>query len=1568
MTPIDPAIIKAANDLGPAVRAETDKWARAARWARTFAIILLTMVLFVAAYVLIFSRGVVEDTHRRNYNDLAVAARGLETWPTDVVRLARTNFTRDRLKPATPDEQTEGWQYAAELQHPDLGKLRIRYAIADKGSLCPQGNIDPDNGDPIAEPRAFIKSSRPGAGQLFIVADALSFDEIWAADMQDGAKLRPGAEGERAELVVGRALPGGEKGLAELPGTRAAATTTAAGDALPTTRKPAPAHTKRRICLRVAVPLDRLVALERTGEGFSHLLITDAQGHIFASTGAGELPIRTLDDLRLSSLDTLGFGSAAPTSGPNSASGAKTGSTGEKSASPPLSIGSLHRPGEIEIGNTTYTVYSRAFNLPGTPAPCTGESSDAKSDARANPPADPRFATCYAVALMPATTLRARWFSLPPALVFGFAMVVLAALALFPALRLTLIGGNESLHGLEVTGVLAGVQMTAGLAALMLLFVIEVSAEREAAHVQGAELVGLMSDSAGREIAAAVDFAATLAPLAGHGPRKAALALFNRAPQAPAEPPQPEDAAGPVAVQPVVETKQAEKPAAQGQQTQKPTKVQENDEREYGIDPGQWANGKISDPRDDAAVLPTIESIGFYDWSGRLAPYARAVTYRDNNAVRSDVGRRDYFVDLERSDNLAPPPQASSSLSYTIGVVRAQSDGIDKTVMAVDARTPRAPNGKDRLQRFIACPPLARCPEAASLNGAFVIPVLVRSFLAPVLPFPHHFLVIDRTRPDLPVLFHSERERGGVDQFAVQLGNRLDIRDALKAMPDRTIDTPPGHSPVRFSIPYDCRMQHFVAQPVPGTHWAVLVFHAEDDIDSIAALAGRWTLFLWVAVGAAALVVITLAFWLGSNGRPWYKPWQQPAVRVGSGASRGRWRRYWPHEAAGDEYARLVPLLCGAALAMLVAVAGAAIADIPGLGVLLVVAIVTTVLAIMARRLAAIGPMDAPLSPRTQQRFGWLVAALLLCTAVGPTLAFWVDALAMASTRRDAIAYQAASRAEKERNLQTSAIQQAFFGFDSPHRQPSINEGPGVFPAVGNDSPAPLPPLVLVSDALRSFQNGLPDPIAELCEGEMPGTVCATSPLAIAGRHLPQVYLAGLIPSGRMFLRIIMIAALAVGMVAGLAWSTRRIFRSLFGFEVALAPAQLPMLWLGEASDPKKTAKYHDLGEKTLLVAPQRALRDRLMDPQKAELVDLVAETGRTDKWHRLPSWDKHPRIVAFNLELVLRDPERRRAALAILEKLAAGTMIRTEATATTTAIPGRSLVVISDRAPLDRIFDAFDIERSRSDSETSATQKAREELRWSRLFQDFATFNFAPVDKIDNNDATRRIKDKAPSHGWAHGTQQGIATLIDEMRWLPGLVIDGATFKPATIESDDSRNARNEFPVPSSLYRTAYTRHVTEWACDMQPASSEAAVDFAWSSVIEFYQQCWSSSTHGERLVLDALAKGRFVNFVAALSLKSLVRRGLVVLDPAPRLMNASFAAFVRQAERPETLATWRIEQPSGGWAAARLPISIGLVAMVVALGFVIGSDQSLASFVPLLAAGAPALTTTLANLLRRG
>ena len=123
------------------------------------------------------------------------------------------------------------------------------------------------------------------------------------------------------------------------------------------------------------------------------------------------------------------------------------------------------------------------------------------------------------------------------------------------------------------------------------------------------------------------------------------------------------------------------------------------------------------------------------------------------------------------------------------------------------------------------------------------------------------------------------------------------------------------------------------------------------------------------------------------------------------------------------------------------------------------------------------------------------------------------------------------------------------------------------------------------------------------------------------------------------------------------------------------------------------------------------------------------------------------------------------------------------------------------------------------------------------------------------------------------------------------------------------------------------------------------------------------------ERVVLDRLAHWQFVNIERTMiPLSSLVRRGLVVFDPAPRLMNESFAMFVRQAERPERIEIWRRNQPAGAWTSARLPILVAVPSLVMLLvAAALWSGQDVASLLPLLATGAAALLATLSRGVRR-
>ena len=91
------------------------------------------------------------------------------------------------------------------------------------------------------------------------------------------------------------------------------------------------------------------------------------------------------------------------------------------------------------------------------------------------------------------------------------------------------------------------------------------------------------------------------------------------------------------------------------------------------------------------------------------------------------------------------------------------------------------------------------------------------------------------------------------------------------------------------------------------------------------------------------------------------------------------------------------------------------------------------------------------------------------------------------------------------------------------------------------------------------------------------------------------------------------------------------------------------------------------------------------------------------------------------------------------------------------------------------------------------------------------------------------------------------------------------------------------------------------------------------------------------------------------------------VVLDPVPRIVNRSFAQFVRHVEEPKRLAIWQANQPDGLWTRLRapltfvLPLTLALVVLVLAEG-----SGSLATTIPFLLAAGPALLNVVGGLRR--
>ena len=158
----------------------------------------------------------------------------------------------------------------------------------------------------------------------------------------------------------------------------------------------------------------------------------------------------------------------------------------------------------------------------------------------------------------------------------------------------------------------------------------------------------------------------------------------------------------------------------------------------------------------------------------------------------------------------------------------------------------------------------------------------------------------------------------------------------------------------------------------------------------------------------------------------------------------------------------------------------------------------------------------------------------------------------------------------------------------------------------------------------------------------------------------------------------------------------------------------------------------------------------------------------------------------------------------------------------------------------------------------------------------------------------------------------------------------------------------------------------IIRWAEDITKETDQerAIVDFLASNLIEHYHLMWSLSSRDERLLLYRIAHGHVPNVAKAYALRSLVKRGLVVLAPYPRTMNKSFAQFVQHVEKQDTIKNWRRTQEHGSWDVARLPIALALpVAVVVLVVASVRTGNSLAAIIPLIVAAGPALINALSS-----
>ena len=189
---------------------------------------------------------------------------------------------------------------------------------------------------------------------------------------------------------------------------------------------------------------------------------------------------------------------------------------------------------------------------------------------------------------------------------------------------------------------------------------------------------------------------------------------------------------------------------------------------------------------------------------------------KDRFVVAVDASGRDYFQILrdKGGDHLEISP---ASVVYTLGLEHSQTNGFDLGVIAM------RPDNKETCGDPAGPKPVRNCRIAA---------FPIASLIAPLLPDPTHFLVIDTTNwagntAHLPIIAQDERgvasrenlldDADLADEVINQLtdlGRRTDTRCAnhpLAGQVDRT--------PFQFSGRYAGRNTLFAAQRIAGNMW-----------------------------------------------------------------------------------------------------------------------------------------------------------------------------------------------------------------------------------------------------------------------------------------------------------------------------------------------------------------------------------------------------------------------------------------------------------------------------------------------------------------------------------------------------------------------------------------------------------------------------------------------------------------------------------------------------------------------------------------------------------------------------
>lgn len=963
---------------------------------------------------------------------------------------------------------------------------------------------------------------------------------------------------------------------------------------------------------------------------------------------------------------------------------------------------------------------------------------------------------------------------------------------------------------------------------------------------------------------------------------------------------------------------------------------------------------KIPPTNDLKAYTP--DSIVILDHMGRLALKTASRNRRDDTGTNTIVADRPYFRRALKGDFTEAAPDARTVTingtgyrlgGYVIDEVRSRADSISKTLVGT------------RLVPLVVDP---KSPPTLDKPAVISTSFVLQSMLAPYHAQSVRFAVIDAKDLDRPVLFHSdpgrahvERLRAGLDQPAREQIEAVAARKPRCAGGSRDLAQTVAGEARTFSGDYEGVSTLFAAAYIPCTNWIAIAFTPADSPEIVG-----WTPVLYgLALWLFALITLLLV-------------WTAIAAVIGTKA----WRWLWPDPRPGKQ--RVYRSLARSLGLSAIAAAGAVRFDFPRLG--LVIAVLATLGAIgllIAEEARTVrdswrekAEHRAPraLTRATELPYAAMLILLLVNAAAIPVFALTGDARLYFADRAAHVFRLDHARAVREEAAATDHILKAFSTerarvgaredartgpakavrqTDSGHAE----QQNGACGAGGSDT-GWFTPYRACRDSLAASLHR----VAKLGGAEEAGGVApAEAPPALPDSMRPlREPIVGDPDSDKAMVPL----ALLLAAVAALLWmAMRTLLPGIFGFRVPLQPVEHPAL----------PAPWHrpmdgdwplDLLPKTAIVIAPPAQADqnlRACALATGEVIDLFEVTA-DPSINFIPSAGSGDRLYLFtNLELVLRDHCRRQHALTIMEDCLAAQ-----------AECGYRIALITELAPLDRLLHTSEREAeelvSLPPGERSAEMRERarhrEDVRWSRLFECFATYIYP---------AQFWGQDDLPFPALGTTLREMVATTFGV-----GAAREAET--PAALaRSQESqlalRTAWAELqyqpdhalgPIIGCRPEEVSRARIAEWIAERDFArySPASVIDFLTSMLIEHYHFEWSISSRAEKLLLYRYASGQFANIRKAHAVRTLVRRGLLRFDPHPRIINKSFAQFVRQAEKPETFDRWRKESAGGRWRLLRGPIGLAAVVVLGALIFAgLRNGEGVAALLPLMVAAGPAL-----------